>query len=130
MKQFVIAPSILMLVASCSSGGESWKCPQPKQIILSATPSLDELEGSVRACIHMEAYHLAAAPGTNEAVADSVMHGCNGSIAVWRSRIENSDGEYAVAAIGDAYFGPKEVEFRKDAVFRVAEARAGKCSLK
>ena len=119
-----------LISASCSSSNDPPGCPQPKLTVLEGSPSLDQLEGSVKACIHFQSYRLSPAPGSTEQIAESVMQGCNSWIANWKHSIENSKGEYAVAAAGDAYFDSMNVEFRRNAIFRVTEARAGKCSLK
>jgi hypothetical protein len=114
-------------LAGCTQEIES-SCSQPKTVVLGATPSLEQLEESVYSCIHSQARYLAAAPGGTEQIADSVLYGCYGRISNWRTTVEKFSGEYAVAAAGNAYFEPMISDFRKSAVYRVTEARAGKCN--
>ena len=126
MKAISFACLLIFGLSACSGGSKS-SCSEPKTVILGEKPSLEQLEDSVYSCIHWQAKLLSGGSGATEQIADSVIYGCKGRILNWRGTIENSKGEYAVAAIGDAYFDPTIADFRKSAIYRVTEARAGKC---
>jgi hypothetical protein len=127
----ILLPVVFVIpLTSCGTGNDPEKCPQPIHVTLSKSPMLDELEGSVRSCLHAQAYRLSGADGPAEQIVASVIQACRSTTDNWKQTIDNSNGEYAVAAIGDAYFQPMEEEFKKEALYRVTEARAGECKLK
>lgn len=80
-------------------------------------------------CITTWAYRLAPAKDTAETVADSVMYACRSMIAIDSEQVvaKNADLIKGDSAFAQQLKDQNVADLRKGAVFRVVQARAGKC---
>lgn len=93
---------------------------QPDDRICSHAPT-QVAQGDMQACVHKWAYRLARAPGAASDIAEATIQACD-DVALWNSRkltdFEARQREYR-----------QQIALaREQALFRVVQARAGKCS--
>ena len=81
-------------------------------------------------CVHAWAYRLAHAPGSNTEIARAVVVGCSDGIAFWvSSRSVGPDSEVPLYGSMEALEKSANDEMLQLALFRVTQARAGKCEI-
>jgi hypothetical protein len=81
-------------------------------------------------CVHAWGYRLARAPGSNSEVAKAVVSGCRDGIAEWVNwRSIGPDSEVPAYGSKEALEKSANDEMLQLALFRVTQARAGKCEI-
>ena len=132
--RFSLAASFALLVAGCgvqSPKGDDRICATPPPLDLAAaakvTKSWEQIE-LTDSCIHRWGYRLAKSPGTNRDIASAVLGACRDALLresdlMFRENAGKApsanDERAMMTELRDRYF--------ETALFRVTQARAGKC---
>ena len=126
----VVACTLLSSCNSLSSSQDNRICADPPGLEAPSSKSYEQMAVADN-CIHRWSYRLSGSPGTNTEIANAVVGACRDSILhhgdLMFKETSSKDPDWNDEANMLRLLRPRYIDL---AIFRVVQARAGKCDFK
>jgi hypothetical protein len=124
----VLAFALISGACSNKPSDPDWICNQPPGLVSTAAVTSDEQISVAEGCLHKWSYRLGKAPGSNGEIAKAAVGACREAVdRVLELKIAES--EAAKKPFTDDQWQLLVRRFDENALFRVAQGRAGGCSI-